>query len=153
MVAVLALAAVTIESASAHDKGCDANSVPEAITMDCCGKADEHQVNPEQINQGPNHEYIVSFEGYTCVIPADKPLPSNDPCSHTFFENVWAIAGCNVMALSGTLAVFPAIHPCFNATRKAAFNGDLYFFTRRRWRGQRRAALAHDPQLQRQLAG
>jgi hypothetical protein len=31
------------------------------------------------------------------VIPADKALPSNDPCSQIFFENVWAIAGGNVM--------------------------------------------------------
>ena len=45
--------------------------------MDCCGKADEHQLKPEQITRGPNDEYIVSFEGYTFVIPADKALPSN----------------------------------------------------------------------------
>jgi hypothetical protein len=96
-IAVLAFAAVVIESANAHDKGCDANPVPKAIKLDCCGKADEHQLKPEQITRGPNDEYIVSFEGYTFVIPADKALPSNDPCSQIFFENVWAIAGGNVM--------------------------------------------------------
>jgi hypothetical protein len=42
-----------------------------------------------QISRGPNDEYIVSFEGYTFVIPADKALPSNDPCSHIFFPNMW----------------------------------------------------------------
>ena len=96
-IAVLAFAAMTIESASAHDKGCDGNPVPGRIKLDCCGEADEHQLKPEQITRGPNDEYIVSFEGYTFVIPADKALPSNDPCSQIFFENVWAIAGGNVM--------------------------------------------------------
>ena len=94
-IAVLAFAAVVIESASAHDKGCDASPVPEAIKLDCCGKTDEHQLKPEQITRGPNDEYIVSFERYTFVIPADKALPSNDPCSHIFFENVWAMDSGN----------------------------------------------------------
>ena len=40
MIAVRAFAAVARESASAHEKGCDANPVPEAIKLDCCGKAD-----------------------------------------------------------------------------------------------------------------
>jgi hypothetical protein len=84
---------MAIESASAHDKGCDGSPVPVAIKKDCCGKADEHQLKPEQISRGPNDEYIVSFEDYTFVIPADKALPSNDHCSHIFFENVWMIVG------------------------------------------------------------
>jgi hypothetical protein len=25
------------------------------------------------------------------VIPADKALPSNDPCSHIFFANMWVV--------------------------------------------------------------
>ena len=107
-IAVLAFAAMTIESASAHDKGCDGNPVPRAIKLDCCGEAEEHQLKPEQIRRGANGEYIVSFEDYTFVIPADKALPSNDPCSHIFFENVWVIAGGNVMRFPGT----PGVH-CF----------------------------------------
>ena len=86
---------MTIEIASAHDKGCDGNPVPVAIKLDCCGKADEHQVKPEQIHRGPNDEYIVSFEGYRFVIPSDKALPSNDRCSHIFFPTVWAIVDGN----------------------------------------------------------
>jgi len=96
VIAVLAFAAMTIERASAHDKGCDGNPVPVAIKLDCCGKADEHRLTPEQIRRGLNGEYIVSFEDYTFVIPADKALPSNDPCSHIFFPNMWMIdAGGN----------------------------------------------------------
>jgi hypothetical protein len=60
-IAVLAFAAMTIESASAHDKGCDGNPVPGGIKLDCCGKADEHQLKPEQITRGAKDEYIVSF--------------------------------------------------------------------------------------------
>jgi hypothetical protein len=41
VIAVLAFTAMTIESASAHDKGCDGNSVPGRIKLDCCGEADE----------------------------------------------------------------------------------------------------------------
>jgi hypothetical protein len=110
-IAVLAFAAVTIESATAHDKGCDANPVPKAIKLDCCGKADEHQLKPEQITRGPNDEYIVSVERYTFVIPADKALPSNDPCSHIFFENVWAVAGGNQMRFPGTPNVYCFLTP------------------------------------------
>jgi hypothetical protein len=108
LIAVVAFAAMTIESASAHDQGCDGNALPVRIKLDCCGKADEHQLKSEQIRRGANGEYIVSFEDYTFVIPADKALPSNDHCSHIFFENVWAIAGGNVMRFPGT----PGVH-CF----------------------------------------
>ena len=102
---------MTVERASAHDKGCDGNPVPEGIKLDCCGEADEHQLKPEQISRGPNDEYIVSFEGYTFVIPADKALPSNDPCSHIFFENVWMIAGGNQVRFPGTPGVFCFLTP------------------------------------------
>jgi hypothetical protein len=86
---LVAFTATAIEGASAHDKGCDGNPVLGRIKLDCCGEAEEHQLKPEQISRGPNDEYIVSFEGYTFVIPADKALPSNDPCSHIFFPNMW----------------------------------------------------------------
>ena len=86
---LVAFAAMAVESASAHDNGCDGDPVPVAIKLDCCGRADEHRLKPEQISRGPNDEYIVSFEGYLFVIPADKALPSNDHCSHIFFSNVW----------------------------------------------------------------
>ena len=108
VIAVLAVAAMAIESASAHDKGCDGNPVLGGIKVDCCGKAEEHGLKPEQISRGPNDEYIVSFEGYTFVIPADKALPSNDPCSHIFFPNVWVIDEGNHVRVPTT----PNIH-CF----------------------------------------
>jgi hypothetical protein len=111
VIAVLAFAAVAIESASAHDKGCDGNPVPVAIKLDCCGQADEHRLKPEQITRGPNDEYIVSFERYTFVIPADKALPSNDHCSHIFFENVWVIAGGNQLRVPGTPNVYCFLTP------------------------------------------
>ena len=110
VIAVLAFAGVAIERASAHDKGCDGSPLPVAIKMDCCGKADEHQLKPEQISRGPNGEYIVSFEDYRFVIPADKALPSNDHCSHIFFENVWDIAGGNA-AHPSTPKVFCFLTP------------------------------------------
>ena len=93
VIAVLVFAPVAIECANGHDRSCNGTPVPGGIKLDCCGKADEHQLRPEQISRGPNDEYIVSFEGYTFVIPADKALPSSDPCSHIFFENVWVTAG------------------------------------------------------------
>ena len=61
--------------------------------MDCCGEAEEHQLTPDQVRRGANDEYIVVFEGYTFVIPRDEVLPSNDPCSHIFFENLWVTVG------------------------------------------------------------
>ena len=108
--ALLAFAAMT-KDASAHDKGCDGSPLPVAIKMDCCGKADEHQLKPEQIRRGPNDEYIVSFEDYTFVIPADKALPSNDHCSHIFFENMWMIAGATVVRYPGTPDVICFLTP------------------------------------------
>jgi len=88
---LVAFTATAIEGASAHDKGCDGNPVLGRIKLDCCGEAEEHRLKPEQISRGPNDEYVVSFEGYTFVIPADKALPSNDPCSHIFFPNMWVV--------------------------------------------------------------
>jgi hypothetical protein len=86
-----AFTAMATESASAHDKACDGNPLPGRIKLDCCGEAEEHRLKPEQISRGPNDEYIVSFEGYTFVIPVDKALPSSDPCSHIFFPNMWMV--------------------------------------------------------------
>jgi hypothetical protein len=111
VIAVLAFAGAAIESANAHDRGCDGNPVPGGMKLDCCGKADEHRLKPEQISRGSNDEYIVSFEGYTFVIPADKALPSSDPCSHIFFENVWMIAGGNAVRAPGTPDVFCFLTP------------------------------------------
>jgi hypothetical protein len=111
LIAVLAFAAMTIESASAHDKGCDGNPVPRAIKLDCCGEADEHLLKPEQISRGQNGEYIVSFEDYTFVIPEDKALPSSDHCSHIFFENVWMIAGGQAVRAPWTPDVFCFLTP------------------------------------------
>jgi hypothetical protein len=58
LIAVGALATMTIESASAHDKGCDGNPVPGGIKLDCCGKADEHRLKPEQVSRGRNDGYM-----------------------------------------------------------------------------------------------
>ena len=111
MIAALAFAAMMVESASAHDKGCDGNPVPGKIKLDCCGEADEHQLKPEQIGRGPNDEYIVSFERYTFVIPAGKALPSNNHCSHIFFENVWVTAGGKQARVPGTPNVYCFLTP------------------------------------------
>ena len=111
MIAVLAFAAKTIAGANAHDKGCDGSPVPAGIKLECCGKADEHQLEPEHIRRGPDGEYIVSFEGYTFVIPADKALPSNDHCSHIFFENTWMIVGGNQIRFPGTPGVYCFLTP------------------------------------------
>ena len=91
MMGLAAFIAMTVESASAHDKSCDGKPVPANIKTDCCGDLEEHLLKPEQVTRGPNDEYIVSFEGYTFVIPADKVLPSSDSCSHIFFPNMWAM--------------------------------------------------------------
>jgi hypothetical protein len=90
---LLAFTAMAIGSASAHEMGCDGDPVPDRIRLDCCGDGEEHQLMPEQISRGPNNEYIVSFEGYTFVIPVDKARPSNDSCSHIFFPNMWVETG------------------------------------------------------------
>ena len=94
-IAVMALVAMTIGRASAHDKGCDGDPVPATIKLNCCGAADEHRLKPEQISRGPNDEYFVSFEGYVFVIPANKALPSSDRCSHIFFPNIWVNDGAH----------------------------------------------------------
>jgi hypothetical protein len=90
---LLAFTALAMDSASAHDKGCDGALVSTRIKWDCCGEAEEHRLKPEQVSRGPSDEYIVAVEGYTFVIPADKALPSDDPCSHIFFPNMWVIVG------------------------------------------------------------
>ena len=92
-------------------RGCDGNPVPGEIKLDCCGKADEHRLNPQQVSRGRNDEYLIIFEGYTFVIPADKALPSSDPCSHIFFENVWAIVGGNHLRFPKTPEVYCFLTP------------------------------------------
>jgi hypothetical protein len=89
VITVLTFATTAAKSASAHERGCDGSPVPARIKLDCCGEAEEHQLAPEQIKRGANDEYIVVFEGYTFVIPMNEVLPSNDPCSHIFFPNMW----------------------------------------------------------------
>lgn len=84
-----AFIAMAIGSVSAHETGCDGDPVPAAIKLDCCRKANEHQLKPEQVTRGPNDEYIVAFESYLFVIPANQALPSSDRCSHIFFANIW----------------------------------------------------------------
>lgn len=42
-----------------------------------------------------------ALRAYTFVIPADKALPSNDHCSHIFFENMWMIAAAIWCAFLG----------------------------------------------------
>jgi hypothetical protein len=111
IVAVLAFAALTIKGASAHEKGCDGDPVPRAIKLDCCSKADEHQLKPEQISRGQDGEYIVSFEAYTFVVPEEKALPSSDHCSHIFFENKWLIDGGKHVRLPSTPDVFCFLTP------------------------------------------
>ena len=88
---LMAFAAMAIESASAHQMGCDGNPVPDRIKSDCCREGEEHRLTPEQISRGSNNEYIVRFEGYTFAIPAHKALPSKDHCSHIFFPNMWVV--------------------------------------------------------------
>ena len=97
-IGLVAYTAMAIEGASAHDKDCDGNPVLGRIKVDCCGEAEEHQLKPEQIRRGPNGEYIVSFESYTFVIPADKALPSNDGCSHIFFPNRLVVTTTAIMS-------------------------------------------------------
>jgi hypothetical protein len=63
VMAVVAFAAMTIESASAHDKGCDGNPAPGEIKLDCCGKADEHRLKPEQVSRGRNELWRHSSTG------------------------------------------------------------------------------------------
>ena len=110
VIAALALTAMTIERARTT-RAATATPVPGRIKLDCCGEADEHLLKPEQISRGLNDEYIVRFEGYTFVIPADKALPSNDHCSHIFFENVWAITGGNQIRFPGTPDVRCSLTP------------------------------------------
>ena len=87
---VLAFTTITIERASAQaTTPAMATQCRAGWQADCCGEAEEHQLRPDQVTRGANNEYIVSFEGYTFVIPEDKALPSNDPCSHIFFPNMW----------------------------------------------------------------
>ena len=74
-----------VGSASAHEKGCNGSSVPKSIKVNCCGKAEDHLLEPEQVTRGANDEYIVSVEGLTLTIPSNKALPSSDSCSHIFF--------------------------------------------------------------------
>ena len=108
---LVAFTAMTIQNANAHDKGCDGNPVPARIKLDCCGKADEHQLKPEQVSRGLNGEYIVSFARYTFVIPADNALPSSDHCSHIFFENTWMTDGGNQMRVSWTPNIYCFLTP------------------------------------------
>jgi hypothetical protein len=110
-IAVLTFCATGIERAAAHDKSCEGDAVPRGIKLDCCSKADEHQLQPEQITRGQNGEYIVRFEAYTFVIPETKALPSNDRCSHIFFETLWIVGEGGQRRLPATPEVFCFLTP------------------------------------------
>jgi hypothetical protein len=68
-VVFLAFAAMTIESASSHDKGYDGNPLPVRIKLDWCGKADEHQLKPEQITRGSNGNVWMIVGGESLRFP------------------------------------------------------------------------------------
>ena len=68
VIAVLTFS-TTIESASAHDEGCDGNPVPGRIKLDCCGGAHEHQLKPEQITRGSNGNVWMIVGGESLRFP------------------------------------------------------------------------------------
>lgn len=86
-IAVAIAAAMYAFPSFAHEVGCTGNPVPSWVKLECCGKADEHGVEPDQITRGSNDEYIVRSGLYTFIVPEDKVLPSADGCSHIFYAD------------------------------------------------------------------
>ena len=79
-------------AAHAHDIDCTGNPVPRFIKSFCCGKADGHRLDPDQITRGVNGEYIVAEGGYVFIVFANEALPSADSCSYIFYENAQTAA-------------------------------------------------------------
>lgn len=83
----LAYTALLYAPAYAHDLQCDGNPVPEGVKLNCCGKADEHRVDPANVTRADNGDFIVVSPPYTFTVPEANALPSADGCSHIFYSN------------------------------------------------------------------
>ena len=59
----------------AHDQWADASSIPAWVKASCCGPADAHHLQPEQVHDLGDY-YLV--DGYVRHIPHAQALPSQD---------------------------------------------------------------------------
>jgi len=84
---VIALAACLIAgAASAHNVGCDGRPVPAHIKAACCGVADAHRVDANNVSRDGSGNWIVANDGRTFTIPDERVEPSPDGCIWLFYS-------------------------------------------------------------------
>lgn len=71
------------QSAPAHDQWVTGALVPGWIKNMCCGQAEAHRVEPQQVTRNQAGDYIVDI--YPAPIPARLALPSPDGAYWLFF--------------------------------------------------------------------
>jgi hypothetical protein len=86
---ILRLAAAAIllycVPASAHDVWANGTPVPAWIKRACCGPADAHHLQPDQVHRVADAYYLV--DGYFRPIPISDALPSEDGEYWIFYKS------------------------------------------------------------------
>jgi hypothetical protein len=72
--------------AFAHDADCRDRPPSEHLKVDCCGRAEYHALDPNQIHRDDGLNYVVDVDGYTLVVPERQAQPSEDECSAIYFS-------------------------------------------------------------------
>ena len=76
-----------VRAAQAHDQWADGSAIPAWVKSSCCGPADAHHLNSEDVSFD-GKEYHV--RGYPWPIPAEKVLPSQDGDYWLFYSTYYS---------------------------------------------------------------
>lgn len=72
---LLALALLCASPAFAHNEWANGAKIPDWVKSSCCGPADAHHLNPDQVTRDGDVYHVV---GYGRPIPVSQALPSQD---------------------------------------------------------------------------
>jgi hypothetical protein len=77
--------ALGVAPALPHDLWANGKPVPGWIKLACCGAADAHLLQPDQVTRNARGDYFV--QGYREPIPASFALPSEDGDYWIFYHD------------------------------------------------------------------
>lgn len=78
------LAALPVQGARAHDEWSNGEPVPSWVKRQCCGVADAHHLQPEQVHVTPEGYRV---DGYAQVLPERQRQPSPDGSWWVFYRD------------------------------------------------------------------
>lgn len=85
LAALIFILLVMASPSQAHNAWADGSKIPDWVKASCCGPADAHRLQPEQITRDGDY-YLV--EGYRRPIPVSQALPSQDGNYWVFYKDL-----------------------------------------------------------------